>query len=76
MGFKSCMLYPNLEGELYKNNITYKELAKELGITDRTLYNKLTGKTELSISDAKIICAFLEKRSRRAQSLKHLFNIN
>ena len=73
--YKKNPLYPNVEAEITRANVTRKELAAELGITERTLYNKLSGKTELSMSEAKMICNFLERKTGRVQSLKNLFNI-
>lgn len=73
---KQNPLYPNLEGELQRCGITKQELAKELGFKRLALYKRLTGEVEFSLSEAKIVCAYLEKKSGRAQSLKNLFNIN
>ena len=69
-------LYPNLEAELARSGIRKSELAKELGITRMSLYSRLVGEIEFSLNEAKIICAYIEKKSGRAQSLKNLFNIN
>lgn len=68
-------LYPNLEAELARSGIKKLELAKELGITRMSLYSRLVGDIEFSLNEARIVCAYIEKRSGRAQSLKNLFNI-
>lgn len=73
--YKKNPLYPNVEAEITRAQVTRAELAAALGITERTLYNKLSGRTALSLSEARIICAFLEKKTGRPQSLKILFNI-
>lgn len=73
---KQNPLYPNLEGELQRCGITKGELAKELGFSRVTLYMRLTGEIEFTLNEAKIICAYIERKSGRAQSLKNLFNIN
>ena len=73
--YKKNPLYPNVEAEIVRAQLTKRELAKELGIAERTLYNKLSGKTELSISEARMICTIIERRTGRPQSLKNLFNI-
>ena len=73
---KKLPLYPNLEAELVRSGIKKSELAKELGITRMSLYSRLVGDIEITLNEALIICAYVEKRSRRAQSLKNLFNIN
>lgn len=72
---KNCMLYPNLEAELKRCDITKDELGKAIGVSRSNVYTRLTGKKEFTISEARIICAFIERRSGRPQSLKHLFNI-
>ena len=72
--FKKNPLYPNVEAEIMRAQVTRAEVAAA-GMCERTLYNKLSGKTELSISEARMICAFLEKKTGRVQSLKTLFNI-
>ena len=68
-------LYPNLEAEIARAGIRKSELAKELGITRMSLYSRLVGDIEFSLNEAKIVCAYIEKKSGRAQSLKNLFNI-
>ena len=73
---KQNPLYPNLEAELMRCGITKNEIAKELGFSRIALYQRLTGDVEFSLNEARIICAYLEKRSGRAQSLKYLFNFN
>lgn len=73
---KQNPLYPNLEGELQRCGITKGALAKELGFNRLALYKRLTGEIEFSLNEAKIVCAFIERKSGRAQSLKNLFNIS
>ena len=72
---KKNPLYPNLEAELMRSGITRNELAKELGFSRIALYFRLTGEIEFTLNEARIICAYIEKRSGRAQSLKNLFNM-
>lgn len=73
---KKFSMYPNLEAEKSRTRTTDKELAEASCMSVRTLYSKLTGEREFTIAEARLICAYLEKKSGRAQSLKHLFNIN
>lgn len=47
--------YPELVGAMAKQNIAKKAVAKEVGITPRTLYSKLTGETEFTLKEANII---------------------
>lgn len=72
---KKNPLYPNLEAELMRCGVTKKELAKVLGFGRLALYKRLTGDIEFSLNEVRIVCAYLEKKSGRAQSMKNLFNI-
>lgn len=72
---KEFLLFPTLEAEITRANVTRKELADALNISEKTLYNKLTGATTFDIHECQMICSFLEKKTGRVQSLKNLFNI-
>ncbi len=53
--------YPNLYAELARNGMSKKEFASFLGVAERTIANKLNGKSEFTISEArKIISIFPE----------------
>ena len=71
---KHYYLYPNLEAELKRYNISRVELAKVIGVSRSNLYTRLTGEKEFSLNEARIVCAFIEKKSGRPMSLKYLFN--
>ena len=45
-------LYPNLVGEIAKRGIKKCALAKGIGMSDRMLRNKLSGKTQFSLPEA------------------------
>lgn len=47
--------YPVLIGEMAKREIQKKELAKSIGICDKALNNKLTGKTPFTWPEVKTI---------------------
>lgn len=49
--------YPELVGEMAKRSLTRTSVAKELGISSRALYSKLTGKTDFTLSEANVIHA-------------------
>ena len=38
------VVYPTLLGEIAKRGIKKKEIAKSIGVCDKTLHNKLNGK--------------------------------
>lgn len=47
--------YPELVGEMAKRGLTRTSVAKRLGISPRTLYSKLTGDTDFTLSEANTI---------------------
>ena len=47
--------YPNLIGEMAKREITKKSVAKELGISERALHNKLSGAVSFAWEEAMTI---------------------
>ena len=47
--------FPVLEAEIAKNGIKKKDIAEKLGIRDKTLSLKLTGKTEFLLSEVLYI---------------------
>ena len=49
------VVYPNLIGGLARNSITKVEVASALGISTRTLYSKLVGETDFTLSEANLI---------------------
>lgn len=71
---KKYYLYPNLEAELKRFNISRDELAQVIGVSRSNLYTRLTGEKEFSLSEARIICAYIEKKSGRVMTIKYLFN--
>ena len=72
---KKELLYPNLIAELARYNIDRKELADVIKTTELTLYRKLNGDIgEFSISECRMIKAFLERKANRAYTLEYLFN--
>lgn len=48
-----------LKQALDSRGITQKSCAELLGITEKTLYNKMTGSTEFTYSEVKRLRAFL-----------------
>ncbi len=47
--------YPELVGEMAKRRLTRTTVAKELRISTRTLYSKLSGDTDFTLSEANAI---------------------
>lgn len=49
------VVYPELIGCLAKNSIKKVDVAEALGISPRTLYSKLVGDTDFTLSEASTI---------------------
>lgn len=49
------MIYNNLEAELKRNSITREKLAEILGIGISSVSQKMTGKYDFTLSEAKTI---------------------
>lgn len=45
-------MHRNLKAEMIRANLSVKKLAMLLGITERSLRNKINGKTEFSLNEA------------------------
>lgn len=50
-------MYPELIGEMAKRRLTRTTVAKKIGISPRTLYSKLYGETDFTLSEANEIHA-------------------
>lgn len=48
-------MYRELLGEIVKKGLTKKELAKGIGISEKTLFNKLNGNSDFTWSEVKEI---------------------
>jgi len=54
------MYYPNLEAELKRKNIRRVDLAKAMNLALSTMSEKLTGKSDISLSLAREIKNYLK----------------
>lgn len=52
---KHNVLYPNLEAELGRLRMSRRKLAESTGIPYSTLRDKLAGRTQVTLGDAKLI---------------------
>jgi len=52
-------MYENLRHILNKEKITIKELAEFLGVTEKTMHNKLNGKTPFTYPETQKVRKFL-----------------
>lgn len=61
-------MFPNLEAELARKNISSKDLAVIIGKNEKTVNNKRAGRTEFTLSEIQAICALFP-----TSSLDYLF---
>lgn len=54
------VLYPKLEGKLAENDLSRKDIGELLHITPAAVGNKLNGKREFSLDEAKILSSLLD----------------
>lgn len=52
-------MFINLKNALYKKEISIKQYAEFLGITEKTVQNKLRGITEFTYTEFKKTCTLL-----------------
>lgn len=48
-------MFNNLQAEMARRNVTGRDLAKMIGVTELTLYNKLNGQREFKLKDMEAI---------------------
>lgn len=73
--YKTGATYPNLEAELARLGLKKQDLAKALGVNKDTVYSRLNGKTDLTLKEARIIKAYVEKEAGQPVSFLRLFSI-
>lgn len=44
-------MFPNLKAEMARRNIKVKDLASSIGVAPKTVYNRLSGRTEFTLSE-------------------------
>ena len=49
------MMYPNLNAEMARHNVTPKDISEVLNVTLETARNKLYGRTKVSTQEAEVI---------------------
>lgn len=50
--------FPNIDEELRKRDMTYRDLASELNMPPMNLYRRLTGLTQWSLPEVVVVCEF------------------
>ena len=54
-------MYSFLRGEMYRQNITIKSLAEQIGISEKSLRNKLNGETDFTWPEAQAIRNIIDR---------------
>lgn len=52
-------MFQNLQAEMARRNLTGRALAKMVGVTELTLYNKLNGQREFKLNEMETIKSVL-----------------
>ena len=65
--------YPNVQAELARNSLNAAMLADFMGQTRQNVYNKLNGKTVLTLKDMRTIQEFFKVKGGGDYSLDYLF---
>lgn len=68
--------FMNVKIEMTKARINVSDVAGEMGISPQALYNKLNGKTSLTLSDMNKIKNILSNYRSENLSLEYLFGEN
>ena len=45
-------LFPNIDKELSKRNMSYRQLAKDVGLSDLAMYRRMVGLTKWTLHEA------------------------
>lgn len=66
-------LFPNLEAELARANLSKPALAQIIGIACGSMYSKINGKTEFNLGEMQSIANCLETMTAQKLTLDYLF---
>lgn len=66
-------MFRNLEAEMIRAGITKEKLSKELGISNKTLYNRLSGYADWSMEEMKKTQAIINISLQQEYTLDYLF---
>jgi hypothetical protein len=53
-------LYPNLDSELSRRNLNYRDLAPVVGVSEMQMYRRLRGQTNWRLDEAVKVWWFLD----------------
>lgn len=54
------IVYPNLDTELQKQNISYQKLASLVGLSKYAMYRRVNGQTDFKLTEIVRICHVLK----------------
>ena len=66
-------MFRNLEAEIIRAGITKEKISQELGLSNKTLYNRLNGSTDWSMEEMKKIQAIINIHLQQEYTLDYLF---
>lgn len=65
--------FPNVNAELARNGLNMATLADFMGMTRQNVYNKLNGKTVITLKDMELIQEFFKVKAAATFTLDYLF---
>ena len=68
------VLFPNLEAEIARANLSKQALAKIIDISTASLYSKTNGKTDVNLGEMIAIVTCLETLTGQKLTLDYLFS--
>lgn len=72
--YRDKLLFPNLEAELSRANLSKPALAQIIGIAQGSMYSKINGKTEFNLGEMQAIANCLETMTEQKLTLDYLFS--
>ncbi len=66
-------MFKNLEAEMIRAGITKDNLSKELGLSNKTLYNRLNGSSDWLMEEMKKTQAIINISLQKEYTLDYLF---
>ena len=64
----------NLEAEMARNNLRQIDLAVSVGVSPKTIFNKMSGKTEFTAKEMRVIQGMLPRS--KELTLDYLFAVS
>lgn len=68
------VVYPNLVAELARQGITLANLAEKLGLSQRSVYNKINGDNEFTLAEVCKVQELLNEGNEHQHTIDYIFS--